>query len=73
MLTMREPLMIIAMSLLVLSFYFNGYSYSYSQIQVQPLTSDMITYSKQSSFIKEFNKIRTVKNYMPLCSRTQRL
>jgi streptogramin lyase len=55
MLTMREPLMIIAMSLLVLSFYFNGYSYSYSQIQVQPLTSDMITYSKQSSFIKEFN------------------
>jgi hypothetical protein len=69
MLTMREPLMIIAMSLLVLSFYFNGYSYSYSysQIQVQPLTSDMITHSKQSSFIKEFNKIGTVKNYMPLC------
>jgi streptogramin lyase len=52
MLTMRDSL-IIALSLLVLSFYF--YSYSYSQTQVQPLTADMITYSKQSNFIKEFN------------------
>jgi virginiamycin B lyase len=55
MLTMRDPLKIIAMSLLVLSFYFHGYSYSHSQTQVQPLISDMITYSKQSNFIKEFN------------------
>jgi hypothetical protein len=53
MLTMRDPLIIIALSLLVLSFFF--YSYSYSQTQVQPLTTDMITYSKQSNFIKEFN------------------
>lgn len=55
MLTMRDPLIIIALSLLVISFYFYGYSYSYSQTQVQPLTADMITYSKQSNFIKEFN------------------
>jgi len=55
MLTMRDFLMNIAMSLLVLSFYFYGYSYSYSQTQAQPLTAGMITYSKQSSFIKEFN------------------
>lgn len=55
MLTMRDPSMIIITSLLVVLFYFNGYPYSYSQIQVQPLTSDMITYSKQSNFIKEFD------------------
>jgi hypothetical protein len=54
-LTMRDTLMIIAMSLLIISFYSYGYSYSYSQMQVQPPTADMITYSKQSNFIKEFN------------------
>jgi streptogramin lyase len=55
MLTMRDSLMIITMSILVLSFYFYGYSYSHSQIQVQSPTADMITYSKQSNFIKEFD------------------
>lgn len=40
------------MLLLVLSFYF--YSYSYSQAQDRSLTEDMLTYNKQSNFIKEF-------------------
>ena len=40
------------MLLLVFSFYF--YSHSYSQAQNQSLTPDMVTYSKQSNFIKEF-------------------
>jgi virginiamycin B lyase len=60
MLTMRDSLMIIAMSLLVL-FYGYSYSHSYSQTQVQPLTADMITYSKQSSFIKEFNILNNIQ------------
>jgi hypothetical protein len=55
MLTMGNFLMIIAMSILIIPFYFYGFSYSHSQIQVQPPTADMITYSKQSNFIKEFN------------------
>jgi streptogramin lyase len=38
--------------LLVFSFYF--YTYSYSQPIDQSLTEDMITYNKQSNFIKEF-------------------
>jgi streptogramin lyase len=54
MLTMRDSLMIIAMSLLVL-FYGYSYSHSYSQTKVQPLTADMVTYNKQSNFIKEFD------------------
>jgi len=40
------------MILLVFSFYF--YAHSYSQAQNQSLTQDMITYNKQSNFIKEF-------------------
>jgi len=40
------------MLLLVFSFYF--YAHSYSQAQNQSLTQDMITYNKQSNFIKEF-------------------
>jgi hypothetical protein len=56
MLTMRDPLMtIIITSLLVILSYFYGYSYSHSQIQIQRPTTDMITYNKQSNFIKEFN------------------
>jgi len=39
--------------LLIFSFYFN--TYSYSQPINQPLTEDMVTYNKQSNFIKEFN------------------
>jgi hypothetical protein len=55
MLTMEDSLMIIVTLLLVILFYFYGYSYSHSQIQVQSPTPDMITYSKQSNFIKEFD------------------
>src|ERR671924_1529685 len=38
--------------LLVFSFYFH--TYAYSQLISQALTKDMITYNKQSNFIKQF-------------------
>jgi streptogramin lyase len=43
---------VLCLLLLVLSFYFH--TYAYSQLTDQPLTKDMITYNKQSNFIKEF-------------------
>jgi virginiamycin B lyase len=48
----HRPSMVITMSFLVLSLHFCGYSYS--QAQDQSLTEGMVTYSNQSSFIKEF-------------------
>ncbi|MGI8831098.1 MAG: Vgb family protein, partial [Nitrososphaeraceae archaeon] len=44
----------IAFCILVLVFSFYFYTYSYSQPIDQSLTEDMITYNKQSNFIKEF-------------------
>jgi streptogramin lyase len=43
---------VLGLLLLVFSFHFH---YAYSQLIDQTLTNDMITYSKQSNFIKEFN------------------
>jgi streptogramin lyase len=43
---------IICLLLFVFSFYFH--IYAYSQFIDQPLTKDMITYNKQSNFLKEF-------------------
>jgi streptogramin lyase len=51
--TVRDPLIVIVLLLLVISFYFSDYSYSQTQDQLP--TTDMITYSKQSNFIKEFD------------------
>jgi streptogramin lyase len=42
---------VLGLLLLVFSFHFH---YAYSQLGDQTLTKDMITYSKQSNFIKEF-------------------
>jgi streptogramin lyase len=65
MLTMEDSLMIIVTLLLVILFYFYGYSYSHSQIQVQSPTADMITYSKQSNFIKEFDIPNNIQELGP--------
>jgi virginiamycin B lyase len=43
---------VLGLLLLVFSFHFH---YAYSQLIDQTLTNDMITYSQQSNFIKEFN------------------
>jgi streptogramin lyase len=48
----RSVNIVLGLLLLALPFYFD--SYSYSQSVNQSLTEDMITYDKQSNFIKEF-------------------